>query len=188
MCDWLVSNIPTKHISVFSVKIITWSDAEHMRVLFCLHFSNLACPQLSFYRSWIILQSLNHYPSSLLQYSLFPRLLFLLEMGFSLFCLLLLFSLTLSLSPFYRSLGLTMTWIGFVQTTPSHWTSYSYTHVDTHKTTQDILCMVQWFSSSATPDVHCLTDAQPVLTCTNEQELPNYCINTSDLTTLRTSA
>lgn len=139
----------------------------------------------------------NHYSSSLLQYSSFPSLLFLWEMGFSQreswAFIPALFTPSfpppaLSLSPFCRSLGLTMTWIGFVQTTPSHWTSYSYTHVDTHKTTQDILCMVQWFSSSATPDVHCLTDAQPVLACTNEQELPNYCINTSDLTTLRTSA
>lgn len=45
------------------------------------------------------------------------------------------------------SLSLTVTWIGSVETTPSHWTRFCYTHVDTHrKTTWRYLCMIflQW--------------------------------------------
>lgn len=125
----------------------------------------------AFHRSRIILQSLNSSSPLLLQYSLFPRPLLspvlplsYFEKGvFSLRVLSInassVFQFTppfLPPSPFCLSLRLTVTWIGSVQATPSHWTSYSYTHVDTHRPTRGNLCMVQWFFSSATTLMHTL--------------------------------
>lgn len=140
----LCSLNPLQHLELFCALFFFYIIILFQYFLYFQMSCPLSCPVLFSWEKGVFslrAQSIN--PSSVLSYfspsSLYPSLFMCASLSLS--------------------LCLTVTWIGSVKTTPSHWTRYSNTHictVDTCITTWSNLCTctVQWFSSSTNPVVH----------------------------------